>query len=234
MARHILILQTGDVPAAIRKNTGNFDRMFLDAADYGCRAVDIIRAHADPLPVRATGYAGIIVTGSPAMVSDREPWSEAAASWLRRAIHAGAAVLGVCYGHQLVAHALGGLVSFSPTGKELGTHTVNLKPGATRHPWLTGLPHAFPANLAHSQSVLALPAGARVLAFSHYEPYQIVAYGKRALTLQFHPEFTGPIMQAYMDLAAAQAQSIRPANLGAPGLNTPAARQVLQNFVNAV
>ena len=236
MARHILILQTGDVPAGIIKNTENFERMFLDAADYSACRVEIIRAHEENLPLSAAAYAGIIVTGSPAMVSDREPWSEAAASWLRRAIHAGAAVLGVCYGHQLVAHALGGLVSFSPTGKELGTHTVNLKPGATRHPWLTGLPHAFPANLAHSQSVLALPAGARVLAFSHYEPYQIVAYGERVLTLQFHPEFTGPIMQAYVDYAAARQKGgkpKRPVNLGTPVLDTPQARQVLQNFLDA-
>ena len=234
MARHILILQTGDVPAGIIKNTENFERMFLDAADYSACRVEIIRAHEENLPLSAAAYAGIIVTGSPAMVSDREPWSEAAAAWLRKAINAGAAVLGVCYGHQLIAHALGGLVSFSPAGKELGTHAINLKPGAPRHPWLGGLPYTFPASLAHSQSVLALPAGARVLASSCYEPYQIVAYGRRVLTLQFHPEFTGPIMQAYVDYATAQGRSRHPAHLGAPVRDTPEARLVLQNFVAMV
>lgn len=234
MARNILILQTGDVPPGVRESTGNFDKMFLDAADYSGRAVDVIRAHAETLPLKAAAYAGVIVTGSPAMVSDREPWSETAAAWLRRAIGAGAAVLGVCYGHQLVAHALGGLVGWSPAGKELGTQIIHLRPGATHHPWLANLPYSFPANLAHSQSVLALPAGARVLASSHYEPYQAVAYGKRVLTLQFHPEFTGPIMQAYVDHAATRPKVIRPAHLGTPVLDTPDARQVLRNFVAMV
>ena len=234
MSRQILILQTGDVPAGIRKTVGNFERMFLEAAGYSACRVEVIHAQKESLPASAKSYAGVIVTGSPAMVSDREPWSEAAAIWLRRAIGAGAAVLGVCYGHQLIAHALGGLVSFSPAGKELGTHPINLRPGATRHPWLFGLPHKFPANLAHSQSVLTLPAGARVLASSDHEPYQAVAYGERVLTLQFHPEFTGTIMQAYVDYAAAQGKSLRPARLGAPVLDTPDARRVLQNFVDAV
>ncbi len=234
MARSILILQTGDVPPGLRESTGNFDRMFLDAANYSGRAVDVIRAHAESLPVNAAAYAGVIVTGSPAMVSDREPWSEAAAAWLQRAMNAGAAVLGVCYGHQLIAHALGGLVGWHPAGKELGTHAINLRPGAARHPLLAGLPYTFPGNLSHSQSVLALPAGARVLASSAHEPYQIVAYSERVITLQFHPEFSGPIMRAYVDRAAAQPNSARPVNLGAPVLDTPNARRVLQNFVDAV
>ena len=235
----ILILQTGDVPAGIMSgwSVGNFDRMFLDAADYGGCNVKVVHAQQEALPNDAEPYAGVIVTGSPAMVSDREDWSEAAAAWLARGIARGLAVLGVCYGHQLVAHALGGRVGWHPAGKELGTHMIHLAAAATDHPLLAGLPQEFSANLSHSQSVLEPPAGAKILAASGHEPYQILAYGKRVLTLQFHPEFTGPIMQAYVDYETAQPKNDnpeRPVNLGTPVLDTPDARRVLQNFVNVV
>lgn len=234
----ILILQTGDVPSAVMTGWGapNFDRMFLDAADYSGCSVEVILAQKKALPADAARYSGIIVTGSPSMVSDREAWSEAAAAWLNRAISAGAAVLGVCYGHQLVAHALGGEVGWRPAGQELGTHMIQLAPEAAGHPLLAGLPREFPANLAHSQSVLTPPAKTRVLAASEHEPYQILAYSDKVLTLQFHPEFTGTIMQAYVDYEAARQKSgkpKRPVALGTPVLDTPEARRVLQNFVTA-
>ena len=236
--RAILILQTGDVPSGVMTGWGvpNFDRMFLDAADYNGGGVEVILAQKETLPPDAARYSGIIVTGSPSMVSDREPWSEAAATWLSRAIASGAAVLGVCYGHQLVAHALGGKVGWHPAGQELGTHLIRLTPEAAGHPLLSDLPQEFPANLAHSQSVLTPPAVARVLAASAHEPYQILAYSDKVLTLQFHPEFTGTIMQAYVDFEAARQKGgkpKRPVNLGTPVLDTPEARRVLQNFVTA-
>ena len=236
--RAILILQTGDVPAGVMTGWGvpNFDRMFMDAADYSGCGVEVIHAQKEPLPPDAARYSGIIVTGSPSMVSDREPWSEASAAWLNRAIADGAAVLGVCYGHQLVAHALGGEVGWHPAGQELGTHLVRLTPEAKEHPLLAGLPQEFPANLAHSQSVLKPPATAQALAASEHEPYQILAYSEKVLTLQFHPEFTGTIMQAYVDYAAKRqkgGKSERPVNLGTPVLDTPEARRVLQNFAAA-
>ena len=235
----ILILQTGDVPAGIMSgwSVGNFDRMFLDAADYGGCNVKVVHAQQEALPNDAEPYAGVIVTGSPAMVSDREDWSEAAAAWLRRAIAHGAAVLGVCYCHQLVAHALGGKVGWHPAGQELGTHLVRLTLPATDHPLLAGLPREFPANLAHSQSVLEPPDEAQTLAASDHEPYQILAYSDKVLTLQFHPEFTGTIMQAYVDYEAARQKDgkpKRPVALGAPVLDTPDARRVLRNFAAAV
>ena len=236
--RAILILQTGDVPSGVMTGWGvpNFDRMFLDAADYNGGGVEVILAQKETLPPDAARYSGIIVTGSPSMVSDREPWSEAAAAWLNRAVAHGAAVLGVCYGHQLVAHALGGEVGWHPAGQELGSHLIRLTPEAAGHPLLAGLPQELPANLAHSQSVLTPPAKARVLAASDHEPYQILAYSDKVLTLQFHPEFTGTIMQAYVDFEAARQKGgkpKRPVNLGTPVLDTPEARRVLQNFVTA-
>lgn len=233
----LLLLQMGDVPAEVRAlgGFGNFAQLFLNAADYCECNLEIIQAQREPLPPEAAGYSGIMVTGSPAMVTERAGWSEAAAAWLRRAIEQGAAVLGVCYGHQLIAHAFGGEVGWLPQGMELGTQTISLAPGAQEHRLLAGLPAAFPANLAHSQTVLVPPERAVVLAASAYDPHQILAYGERVVTVQFHPEFNGRIMRAYAAYALARRQpGDRPLLLGEPIRDTPEAAWILQSFLDYI
>ena len=73
----------------------------------------------DALP-RREGFAGVIVTGSAAMVTERADWSERSADWLREAAHDGMPLFGICYGHQLLAHALGGEVGYNPAGPRDG------------------------------------------------------------------------------------------------------------------
>jgi GMP synthase (glutamine-hydrolysing) len=231
MTKPIVIVQTGDVPSRIA--CVNFDAMFLRAGDYSRTGAWVAYAPAGALP-DAGAVSGIIVTGSPAMVSDREPWSEACAAWLAQAVANGAHVLGVCYGHQLLAHALGGAVDYHPLGTELGTYEVRLSPAAHSDPLLAGLPDRFPVHLAHSQTVTALPAGARVLAGSEHDPRQIVRYTDRAISLQFHPEYDVGVMQAYLDaLAGAPAlgRAVRP---GLPVRPTPEAALLLQRFIDSV
>lgn len=79
--------------------------------------------------------------------------------------------LGICYGHQLLGHALGGTVGNHPDGGEFGTVEVRLLPEAAADPLFAGLPAVFPAQLFHRQSVLYLPSGAQVLASSQREPH---------------------------------------------------------------
>jgi GMP synthase (glutamine-hydrolysing) len=230
----ILILHTGDVPPDV-PHTGNFDDLFLRMADYSRTGAVVVHAVREALPEDASAFSGIVVTGSPAMVSDREPWSERCAVWLRGAVLSGAHVLGVCYGHQLIAHAFGGTVGYHPQGMELGTHDIRLRPEAEGCPLFAGLPGTFRANLAHSQTVLAMPEAARALARSDHDPHQILLYGERAVTFQFHPEFDDAVMQTYVDaLAREGAEGGKSAvRLGVPVERTPVAAMLLQRFVHA-
>ena len=136
------------------------------------------------------------------MVSDREPWSENAAQWLTRVVDKAVPLLGVCYGHQLLAHALGGEVGYHPGGRESGTHRVELLNSAKDDPLFRGMPDSFRAQLTHKQTVLSLPQGAVLLGRNEFEPHQAFRVGKYAWGVQFHPEFTDAIMRAYLGVQA--------------------------------
>ena len=86
------------------------------------RVIDV--AAGDELPPVA-GVAGAIITGSAAMVTERLPWSERTAGWIRDAMDVELPLFGVCFGHQLMAHALGGRVDYLPGGCEIGTQPID-------------------------------------------------------------------------------------------------------------
>ena len=171
-------------------------------------------------------------TGSASMVSEREPWSEQTAAWLRSAVAAEVPVLGVCYGHQLLAHALGGRVDYNPNGREIGTVEMTLEPAATGDPLFRGLGGRMHGQATHLQSVLEPPPGAEVLARTALDPYHAFRVGESAWGVQFHPEFSLAAVGAYID---ARREAIRGEG-GDPdaivrGLRpAPAARRVLRRF----
>src|SRR5690606_10963414 len=186
----------------------------------------------DALPGR-DGFAGVLVTGSAAMVTERLDWSERAAGWLREAAHAGLPLLGICYGHQLLAHALGGEVGDNPNGREMGTVAIDLLPAAAADPLFAGLPGRFLAQSTQLQSVLRPPGGAVVLARSALDPCNAFRWGDAAWGVQFHPEFGTVHMRGYLQ---ARAEGLAkeggdPARMIAGVSAAPHARQVLRRFV---
>jgi GMP synthase (glutamine-hydrolysing) len=176
--------------------------------------------------------AGAVVMGSHAMVSDREDWSERTAYWVREVVQRGIPFLGICYGHQLLAHAMGGIVGFHPQGPEIGTRSIRLTPAAASDPLFSALPTAFLGHTTHSQSVLRLPLGTTVLARNDHEPHHGIRIGQRAWGVQFHPEFDGQIMGEYVGAQADRLRSlgIDPETERAAIRPTPESAQVLLRF----
>lgn len=232
MTAPFLILQTGQPVAPMRRH-GSFAHWIRVAAGLprdGAVVVDV--AGGDPLPARE-GFAGAIVTGSGAMVTDRHDWSERSAGWLRDAAHAGLPLLGICYGHQLLAHALGGQVGDNPAGREMGTVCVDLRPAAHEDPLFAGLPPRFAAQATHLQSVLQPPEGAEVLAANDHDACHAFRWGKSAWGVQFHPEFSAGHMRGYIRARgeALVAEGTDPVALARRVRPAPAARRVLRRFV---
>jgi GMP synthase (glutamine-hydrolysing) len=167
------------------------------------RIVTPYRSETLPPPAE---LSGVVITGSGSMVSDREAWVEESAAWLRGAIDQGVPLLGICFGHQLLAHALGGEVDYNPAGVEVGSIDITLTPAAQHDPLLGTLPLHFSAQLSHRQSVRRLPEGARLLASSTMEPHQAFIWGERAWGIQFHPEFDETIIRHFIDYYREQLQ----------------------------
>src|SRR5690606_32575674 len=130
--------------------------------------------------------AGVVLSGSSAHVQDREPWMLRAEASLRQLVAQGVPVLGICFGHQLLAQALGGEVQANPRGREISTVSIDRLGTA---PLLDGLDARFAANACHSDTVIRLPPDAVVLGRNEADAHQIVRFAPRAYGVQFHPEF---------------------------------------------
>ena len=228
-----LILETGAPIPSLRRHGGFGHWIRVAAGLHGRQVRQLAVTQGAPLP-DARDFAGVLVTGSGAMVTDREDWSERSAAWLRDAAHAGQALFGICYGHQLLAHALGGRVDWNPRGREMGTVALTLEADAANDPLFTGLPDRFLAQATHQQSVVSAPPQARVLARSGLDDCHAFRWGEATWGVQFHPEFITGVMRGYIaaraDALAGEGhdhrrllQDVRPA---------PLARRVLRRFVH--
>lgn len=197
MKPRVVILKTGTTYPQIRDQFGDFEDWFVSklSSQLDLTIADATQA---PPPGQPDEWHGVVITGSPAMVSDREPWSEQAADWVKGAVQANIPTFGVCYGHQLLAHALGGKVGYHPKGRETGTHNVTLFESAQTDPLFRHLPQQFAAQLTHKQSVLELPPGAVLLGATDFEPHQAFRVGENAWGVQFHPEFSDDVMRSYL------------------------------------
>jgi GMP synthase (glutamine-hydrolysing) len=228
-----LILETGQ-PVPAMKRYGRFPHWIRVAAGLSEPDTMVINVEAGEALPSPAGFAGVIVSGSAAFVTDRAEWSERSAEWLRQAAHAGVPLLGICYGHQLLAHALGGEVAYNPAGRESGTIELELHASASADPLFAGLPPRFPAHATHLQTVLRAPAGATVLARSLQDQCHAFRWGEHAWGLQFHPEFATHHIRGYVraraDCLARHGRCARTIDRQVSA--APLARKLLRRFVS--
>jgi GMP synthase-like glutamine amidotransferase len=150
-----------------------------------------------------------VITGSSAGVYDDLPWIKDLMAFLQSA-RGGAKLIGICFGHQVMAQAFGGSVIKSPNGWGLGLHRYELP---VRPHWMDDAP-VVAAPASHQDQVVTLPPDAQVIASSAFTPHAGLDYGD-AISFQFHPEFSRAFAAAlieakrerYPDLAASAIQS---------------------------
>ncbi len=201
----ILIIKTGSAFAEARRRFGDFDHWFARSPAgrrFRMETRDVLESPTVPDDRTLHEYAGIIVTGSPAMVSHRHDWSERTAEWLGRLVRDDRLpVLGVCYGHQLLAHALGGKVGPNPNGRRMGTRTFEIE--STDDRLLGALAPRASVHVTHLEAVIEPPDAARVIGRTEGDPHHALRFGRRCWGVQFHPEFDAAIMRCYVQARAA-------------------------------
>jgi len=184
----LLIVQTGTT-----RLHGDYPAWFERALG---RSMPVVRAHAgeklrDGLDRHRP--TGIIVTGSPLSVTEKAPWMlELGDALLRLDIP----VLGVCFGHQLLARAAGGDVILNPRGREIGTVRVTLTPAGRRDPlfaWASS--DEIEVQATHMDAVDPPPPGATILASNESSAVQAFRLSETIAGVQFHPELWAEAMR---------------------------------------
>jgi len=214
------ILETGEVLGELGDKHGSYPPMFrrlLDAADGDLtyKTYSVVRGE---FPQHTDEVDGWVITGSRHGVYDALPWMEPLKDFLRDCLSAKVPVVGVCFGHQILAEAMGGKVVKSDLGWGVGTHTYDV---ITRPHWMEGLGETFAARAVHQDQVITLPPETTVLARSAFCEYAALAYGDAdapiAITVQPHPEFDAEFVG---DVVRSRIGDIIPQDVGEIALDT--------------
>lgn len=230
----LALIKTGTAIDQIRQKHGDYEDWFVSG--LGIDHVSRVDVYLDqPLP-DVRHVSGVLITGSPSMVSAREPWSELTAEWLNKVLDYEVPVLGVCYGHQLLAHALGGKVGPNPLGRQIGTVSARRLDCAVEDPLLGELPATFMSQCSHSEAVLELPPGASRLATSPLSENFAVRFSNMAWGVQFHPEFSSTVTKKYIHYRSKDIESegLNPTKLINKVVSAPESKTVLTTFARMI
>jgi GMP synthase (glutamine-hydrolysing) len=241
--RRVLILKAGTAAPSVRMAAGDYDRWFLLALGLEGQRFRVIQAdQGERLPAQARDYDAILITGSPSSVTELSPWMLRACDFLRHAADRRVPILGVCFGHQLLAHAYGARVQRSRLGREIGTVTCVLTPEGREDPLFEGVPVRFEVQATHEDVVEDAPPAMEILASNAHTRNQALRVGRTVRAVQFHPEVDAPIMRALIEArtekieaeAVARGEDPR-ARLRAlyAGIRpTPFGKRILENFLH--
>lgn len=181
------ILETGLAPDALRARAGSYPQLFqrlLAPHGFEFRTWSVVNME---FPDSVHDAEGWLMTGSRHGTYEDLPFIAPLEALIRQAMAEGVPVVGICFGHQMVAQALGGRVERYPGGWAVGPQTYDFD----------GAPLTL--NAWHRDQVTVLPKGAEVIATHPLCPYAGLRYGDRALTVQAHPEFDDGFMEGLIE-----------------------------------
>lgn len=193
------ILEPGFAPEELRDEFKSYPKMLeklLGDVDPGLE-FETWTVLEDEFPDSIADADGWVVMGSKHGVYENAPWMIRLQDFLREAVGAGQPVFGICFGHQILATALGGKVVKSDKGWGVGVHAYDVD--ASNADWLTDSPSTLRINAFHQDQVVEIPEGATVWASSDFCPYAGLQYGANAASIQPHPEFMRPYEQALLE-----------------------------------
>ncbi len=189
------ILETGEPPEKLRPRFGRYDSMFRtllgEGYDYSTYEVQ-----QGMLPANPDEQDAYIVTGSPAGVYDDLPWIEPLKQFLVGA-RGKATLVGICFGHQVMAEAFGGRVEKSDKGWGVGLHRYEIRDKAE---WIDPVP-GIAIPVSHQDQVVERPPATRLIAGNEFNPYGVLEYEDQpAISMQCHPEFDPEFARALIEV----------------------------------
>jgi len=220
------ILQTGLLAPELAVRFGEYPPMFRDlyhAVDPSIplTSYGVVNGEMPGSPHDCDAW---LITGSKHGVQDGLPWIEPLKEFLRTARSVGVPMIGICFGHQVMAEAFGGRAEMSDKGWGCGVHgySIGHRPG-----WLASASDAFAMHAMHQDQVTRIPDDATCHASSDFCEYAMVSYGDPerpdAISIQPHPEMSREFAEAVIDLRAGTTIPPERAEAGRASLGTPVA-----------
>ena len=197
------VLQAGLVAEDLAADWGEYDRFFerllgLTGADFEVRGWRVVDGEFPPRPEAADGW---IISGSKHGVYEDHAFIPPLEAFIRAVVAAKRPLIGVCFGHQIMAQALGGKAEKSAKGWGLGLHEYAL---TARPGWMRDAPESLVLPAVHQDQVVMPPPEATRLATSPFCENALLAYGDPerpwAISIQPHPEFTAPFARTLIEL----------------------------------
>ncbi|HVI04965.1 MAG TPA: type 1 glutamine amidotransferase, partial [Sphingomicrobium sp.] len=186
----IAILETGRPPGTLADEFGDYPAMFAKmlGPNFEIERFDVAKGE---LPEDPAAHASYLITGSPAGVYDPLEWIKPLSRFIRSAKDQ--KMVGICFGHQIMAEALGGHVEKSRKGWGAGLHHYSL---VRNEPWMDGVDQIF-APASHQDQVVVEPPNTEIVARSDFTPFAGLTWTDRpAISFQFHPEFSPEFAKA--------------------------------------
>lgn len=180
------ILQTGLAPDALKDQMGDYPDMFARLlAGHGFE-FQTFRVVEGEFPPSVTSCDGWLITGSRHGAYEDHPWIPPLEAFIRQAYDARVPMVGICFGHQIIAQAMGGKVERHPQGWAVGATTYDFG----------GKPMTL--NAWHRDQVTQVPPSAKVIASNDFCTNAALIYDDRALSVQAHPEFRPEFIDGLM------------------------------------
>lgn len=198
MPLNLCILETDELHPDLAPRFHSYGKMFCDLfanqpLAVNCEVYSVLNGvYPDP----SKHYDGYVITGSKADAFSDEPWIVRLREFVLERYKEGAKLVGICFGHQLLAYTLGAHVGRSDKGWGLGVHEYSL----TQHDWMQPQLNQLKLQVSHQDQVHSLPEGADLLAHSPFCANAAYSIGKQVLCFQGHPEFPEEYAQALLDL----------------------------------
>jgi GMP synthase-like glutamine amidotransferase len=215
------ILVTGRPPGDLASRFGDYPAMFADLLGPGftTTAYDVT---AGEWPERPEAHFAYIVTGSPAGVYEDHDWIAPLEAFLRDA-KGKAKLIGICFGHQIMAQAFGGRVEKSVRGWGVGLQRYDVSNG------MVGNLESIAIPVSHQDQIVVQPPCTTILGASAFTPFGILAYEDQpAISMQFHPEFAPDFTKALIE---ARRDALPDADAAIASLDAPADRAAVAGWI---
>jgi len=217
------ILATGTTPDELLSQYGSYASMVKQLfAEAGYTfSYEVFDVRDDMFPTDTGTFDGWVITGSKFNTCENRPWMVRLRQLIVEISTTGKPMIGICFGHQIIAEALGGSVGINSAGWGTGLHQYQVVNHADLIPAAT---HAFTLCAMHHYQVTEKPERATVLASSDFCPNAALLYDCNMLSFQAHPEFTVGYERELIELREGEPIPVDAANAGLASMDESGAR----------